>query len=123
MRKVTGNTLAHLIGAMDAGRQVTIRYVKPVKGGVEISRRRIEIHAIEVTGDGNIVIQCYDHRSRDRHTFRLDRVTHYTLHRSFGHTVPTVMEDEVIRSVDPRTGDADVITGFRAWDFAYQLVA
>jgi len=117
MRKVNENTLSHLLGAMDDARFVTIRYVKPVKGGVEISRRRIEIHAIEVSGEGNLLVKCYDHRSRDHHTFRLDRITHYTLHRSHGHTVPTSATPAEI------VGDDDLVTGFRAWDFAYKLAA
>jgi len=120
MRKASANTLAHLLGAMDASRMVTIRYVK--ESG-EVSRRKIEIHAIEVTAAGNIVIKCYDHRSGDKHTFRLDRITHYTLHRTFGHTIPTSpVTDVVIPGIDPMTLEAD-IAGFRAWDFTYQLVA
>lgn len=120
MRKVTENTLAHLLDAMDTARQVTIRYVKATG---EVSRRKIEIHAIYVDGKGDLIVKCYDHRSGDQHTFRLDRITHYTLHRTFGHSVPTTATPTVISSVDPMTGDEDAVTGFRAWDFTYTLAA
>lgn len=80
MRQATAKTLGHLLEAMDAQRAVTIRYAKPVRGGVEITRRRIEIHSIEVDGKGDTLVHCHDHRSNTRHTFRLDRITHYTLH-------------------------------------------
>lgn len=119
MRKNSANTLAHLLGAMDAGRAVTIRYVK---ANGEVSRRKIEIHAIEVTSAGDIVLNVFDHRSAERHTFRLDRITHYTLHRQFGHAVPTVAEVAEIVTTDRMTGDEGV-TGFRAWDFEYKLAA
>lgn len=126
MRKATANTLNHLLGAMYAQRAVTIRYAKPVKGGTEISVRRIEIHSIEVSSAGNILIECYDHRSADRHTFRLDRITDYTLHRApklARYTAPTVAAPTVSSSIDPTTGDEDMVTGFRAWDFAFNLAA
>jgi len=125
MRKVTDTTtlLVHLLAAAEAGRAVTIRYEKPVKDGVEISRRRIEIHAIEVDGKGALIIQCYDHRSRDRHTFRLDRVTHFTLHRAGGelarYTVPTTAK--VVAWADEH--DEDMVVGWRFWDFTFTLAA
>lgn len=119
MRKVTTKTLVHLIEAMDDGRAVTIRYVK---ANGEVSRRKIEIHAIEITAAGEFVLRVYDHRSADQHTFRLDRITHYTLHRQFGHSVPTVPAQAEIVTADVMTGDEDV-TGYRAWDFEYKLAA
>lgn len=120
MRKATANTLTNLLDAMSTGRMVTIRYVKPTG---EVSRRKIEIHAIEVSGEGNILVKCYDHRSDGVHTFRLDRITHYTLHRIFGHTVPTSsVADQVIPGTNPMTLEPDT-AGFRAWDFTYKLTA
>lgn len=126
MRKATANTLTHLVDAMYKQRAVTIRYAKPVKGGTEISVRRIEIHAIEVSGEGNVLIQCYDHRSGGRHTFRLDRITDYTLHRTprlAQYRMPCVATPGVDSSVDPMTGDEDAVTGLRAWDFTLDLAA
>lgn len=79
MRKNSASTLAHLLGAMAAGRAVTIRYVK--ENG-EVSRRRIEIHSFQVTKAGNITLRAWDHRDAEMTTFRLDRITHYTLHRT-----------------------------------------
>lgn len=117
MRLNTANTLGHLIEAMDAQRAVGIRYVK--ENG-ELSRRTIEIHTIEVSSKGDVTIECFDRRSNSRHTFRLDRITHYTLHRAplAAYRMP-VVEDRT-EVLDP---DTDEVTGFRAWDFRYQLAA
>lgn len=71
---------------------------------------------------GNTVIECYDHRSGSRHTFRLDRVTHYTLHRSgmlATYRVPVIAADQP-EILDRNTGE---VAGFRAWEFLFQLAA
>lgn len=118
MRKTNADTLGHLLRAMDDAKAVTIRYVK--ENG-EVSRRRIEIHQIEADSNGNILVKCYDHRSASYHTFRLDRVTHYTLHRSArlaAYRMPVVTHREPI--LDPAT---DEVCGYRAWDFLYKLAA
>lgn len=118
MRRANENTLIHLIKAMDAQRAVTIRYVKSTG---QVSRRKIEIKYIEVSNDGNILIQCYDHRSGDQlHTFRLDRITHYTLHRTA--KTATYVNPVVPAVRDLTDADGEVI-GFRAWDDMFSLVA
>lgn len=109
MRKVTTNTLAHLLGAMFAGRSVTIRYVKETG---EVSRRRIDIYSVQVTKAGNYTLTTWDHRDRELTTFRLDRITHYTLHRSAKLTAyarPVVADTEPILDAD-----TDEVAGFRA---------
>lgn len=98
MRKNSANTLAHLLGAMAAGRAVTIRYVK--ENG-EVSRRRVEIHSFQVTKAGNFTFRAWDHRDEEMTTFRVDRVTHYTLHRTpklaaYQHPTCTPDETEVV---------------------------
>lgn len=118
MRKTNADTLGHLLQAMDDAKAVTIRYVK--ESG-EVSRRRIEIHKIEIDGKGNALVKCYDHRSASYHTFRLDRITHYTLHRSAklaAYRMPVVVDREAV--LDP---DTDEVCGYRAWDFRFQLAA
>lgn len=117
MRKATTNTLAHLLGAMSAGRAVTIRYIK--ENG-EISRRRIEIHSFRVTNAGNITITAWDHRDEEMTTFRVDRITHYTLHRTpklAAYQHPTYAEQAT--EVVDEYGD---VTDVRAWG-TFELVA
>lgn len=118
MRKVTAQTLTHLLGAMDAQRAVTIRYVKPTG---EVSRRRIEIHSIRVTLKGDVIVWAYDQRDGEMTTFRLDRITHYTLHRTAklaAYRLPVVADTTEILDAD-----TDEVAGFRAWDEAYKLAA
>lgn len=117
MRQATTKTLAHLMGAMSAGRAVTIRYIR--KDG-EVSRRRVEIHSFTVTSAGNITFYAWDHRDQEMTTFRVDRVTHYTLHRTpklAAYTLPTYAT-EVAEVLDD---EGDVI-GFGAWG-TYELTA
>lgn len=118
MRQNAASTLGHLIEAMDAQRAVGIRYVKPCG---EVSRRTIEIHSIVVSSKGDVTIECFDRRTGTRHTFRLDRITHYTLHRPplAAYRMPVLAADESV-TVD---ADTDEVAGFRAWDFRYQLAA
>lgn len=116
MRKNTTNTLAHLLGAMVSGRAVTIRYIR--KDG-EVSRRRIEIHSFSVTQAGNITLWAWDQRDQEMTTFRVDRITHYTLHRApklTAYTHPVYAEP-----VDHTDEDGDV-TEVRAWGI-YELTA
>lgn len=120
MRKAAANTLAHLLTAMLAGRSVTIRYEKPVKGGIEVSRRRIDIHSVEVSSKGSVILRTWDHRDQEISTFRLDRITHYTLHRSpklAAYGLPTYAVD----TVDVLDED-DGLTGVSAWG-TYELTA
>ena len=121
MRKVTANTLAHLLNAMSAGRAVTIRYTR--KDG-EVSRRRIEIHEIRVTLKGDLIIRAWDHRDREMTTFRLDRISGYTLHRTpklAAYRLPVVAADA--GEATTTDADTDEICGFAAWTEAYGLTA
>lgn len=118
MRKVTANTTAHLLQAMASGRAVTIRYVK--ENG-EVSRRAIEIHSLRVTLKGDLIVRAWDRRDREMTTFRVDRITHYTLHRApklASYQLPVVADVETL--VDEDTNE---VTGFRAWDEALTLAA
>lgn len=118
MRQANDEMLIHLIEAMDAMRAVKIRYIK--ENG-EVSRRSIEIYGFEVSSAGNVVIKCHDRRSGEFHTFRLDRITHYTLHRSgrlASYQVPVAARDELV--LDKDTEEA---AGFRAYDYRYALAA
>ncbi len=117
MRKATANTLAHLLDAMAAGRAVTIRYTR--KDGV-VSRRRIEIHSFRVTSAGNITLYAWDERDQEMTTFRVDRISAYTLHRApklADYRFPTYAT-EVAETLDE---DGDV-TGFSAWG-TFELAA
>lgn len=117
MRKNSANTLAHLLGAMAAGRAVTIRYIR--EDG-EVSRRRIEIHSFRITNAGNITISAWDQRDAEMTTFRVDRITHYTLHRTpklAAYTFPTYAE-EISDLVD----EDGYATEVRAWG-TFELTA
>lgn len=118
MRKANDDMLTHLIEAMDAARAVRIRYIK--ENG-EVSRRSIEIHGFRVSAAGNVTVECFDRKSGYPHSFRLDRITDYTLHRTSklaAYVTPVVVNAEPFRD-----GDTDEVIGFRAWDFAYALAA
>jgi len=110
VRKNSTKTLAHLITAMGRKSAVTIRYVK--ENG-EVSRRGIEVHSIEVTKAGNIVVKAWDRRDAEMTTFRLDRITHYTLHRTTSeiarYAVPVAAADIAAQM------DDDEVTGYTAW--------
>ena len=118
MRQANDKMLIHLIQAMDAQRAVKIRYVK---ANGEVSRRSIEIHYLQVSAAGHVLVECFDRKSGERHSFRLDRITHYVLHRTRGlaaYRVPVVASAEPV--LDQDTAE---VAGFRSWDFAYALAA
>lgn len=119
MRAVTDRTalLVHMVKATGKQQAVTIRYVK---ANGEVSRRRIEIHQIRVDSKGAILLDSMDHRSRELRSFRLDRITHFTLHRSSrlaGYSWPVYAE-----ATDDLDEDGD-IAGCRTWTLAYTLAA
>ncbi|SHJ57613.1 WYL domain-containing protein [Nocardiopsis flavescens] len=114
----TSRTLRHLLGAMEAQRVVTLRYVD--RDG-KVSRRAVELHAVEVTASGALVVKGWCRRRGDVRTFRLDRVTAYRLHRV------THLADyrcPVTPVADPVTTDelGDVVA-VRGWTTAYTLAA
>ena len=80
----THRTLTHLITAHGHRRPVTITTTKQ-NGTTTV--RTIEITDITTTAAGHIVIRAHDRDRDDQRTFRLDRITHYTAHRTtYTHT-------------------------------------
>lgn len=114
----TSRTLAHLIGAMDAQRAVTLRYVD---AGGKVSRRAVELHAIEVTASGAVVVRGWCRRRGEVRTFRLDRVTHFRLHRAAhlaDYRCPvTPVADQVA------TDELGDVVAARGWTTTYTLAA
>lgn len=115
MRKAGTRTLAHLLGAMEARRAVTIRYVKECG---EVSRRTVEIFGVDVTSAGNITLRVMDRRTDEVRTFRLDRITHYTLHRSGW---LATYRTPVVAVVPEIPEDDDAPIRYRLWDTRYVL--
>ncbi|TQN30747.1 WYL domain-containing protein [Haloactinospora alba] len=114
----TGRTLAHLVGAAEATRAVTLRYVK--ENG-EVSRRAVELHAVEVTAAGDIVLRAFDRRSGATRSFRLDRVTHFRIHRAphlADYRAPVTPVADPVATDD--SGDAVAV---QPWTSAYTLAA
>lgn len=126
MRKNSTKTLAHLIGAMDNQTAVSIRYVK---SDGTVSRRTIEVHSFEVTKAGNITLRAWDRRDEEMTTFRLDRITHYTLHRAtskiarYTNLVEPVEGVEEVVTVVEAADDEVYTTGLGRWTSAYELVS
>lgn len=91
--ETTDRTLARLIRAMDNQHPVTITYTKA--DGTE-TLRTIEIHDVTTTKAGNFILRAIDRESGEKKSWRLDRISHYTIHRT-AYTVPVI-------SVDAPTG-------------------
>lgn len=72
-------TTLRLMNAMDRQQPVTITYTK-ANGDETI--RTIEIYNIEVSNAGDILLKVMDRESGEKRTFRVDRITAYTVHRS-----------------------------------------
>lgn len=77
-------TTTRLLKAWDARRPVTITYTK-ADGSTTI--RTIEIYDVKVTKAGDVILKAMDRDSGESRTFRLDRISHYTIHRT-AYTVP-----------------------------------
>ncbi|MGH3372379.1 MAG: WYL domain-containing protein [Nocardioidaceae bacterium] len=77
-RQATGQTLADLYRAIDNQRPVTVTYTKA--DGSE-SVRTIEPYELATTKAGDVIVKAMDRESHDRRSFRVDRITAYTLHR------------------------------------------
>lgn len=77
-------TTARLIRAMDNEHPVTITYTK-ADGSQTV--RTIEIFDIRITKAGDTLIVAMDRETQERRSFRADRITHYSLHRT-AYTVP-----------------------------------
>ncbi|MBQ1081591.1 WYL domain-containing protein [Nocardiopsis sp. B62] len=114
----TSRTLAHLLGAMDAQRAVTLRYVD--RDG-QVSRRAVELHSVEVTANGDVVVRGWCRRRGEVRTFRLDRISAYRLHR-VAHLADyrcpvTPVADQVA------TDELGDVVAVRGWTTAYTLAA
>lgn len=70
---------ARLHTAARTGRRMTIRYVKPTG---EVSRRSIVVASVRLTKAGYVTVRATDLKIGEDRTFRADRITHTTLHRS-----------------------------------------
>jgi predicted DNA-binding transcriptional regulator YafY len=108
MRRATDQTktLVDLLRALDNKCPVTITYLKEMRDSVTGRKagelvetvRTIEVYDAQVTGAGNIVLVSMDRESRERRTWRLDRITHYTVHR-MAFLVPREAESPQIDTV------------------------
>lgn len=116
MRKSGASTTAHILTAMLGQNALTIRYTD--RDG-KVSRRAIEVLGIEVTTAGNLVAYAVDRRSGERRTFRLDRITHYTLHRGrlAQYTTP------VVPGTSWNYDEDGYLVSARAWDQQFVLIA
>lgn len=76
-RESQDRTTTRLIRAWDRRRPITITYVKA--DGTE-TLRTIEIYDITVTKAGNVTLLAMDRQTGESRTWRLDRITAYTIH-------------------------------------------
>ncbi|MFI6530502.1 WYL domain-containing protein [Streptomyces uncialis] len=88
--ETTAQTLTRLIKALDSSHPVTITYTK---ADSTITIRTIEIYDINITAAGDITIKAMDRESGESRTFRLDRITAYTTHRT-AYTITRSTTDE-----------------------------
>lgn len=82
-------TLTRLIKALDANHPVTISYLKEEKdeNGKKTGRlvetvRTIEVYDLVVTNSGEILIKAMDRETGESRSFRVDRITAYSIHRT-----------------------------------------
>jgi predicted DNA-binding transcriptional regulator YafY len=88
-RETEQQTTARLIRAWDKQRPVTITYTK-ADGSETV--RTIEIYDVTVTKAGATIVKAMDRQSGESRTWRMDRVSAYTLH-SGAYTVPRETEE------------------------------
>lgn len=82
--KITANetqaqTLTRLLAAADRHHPVTITYTKA--DGTQ-TVRTVEVYDVRTTKAGDITLKAMDRDSQESRTFRLDRITAYTTHRT-----------------------------------------
>lgn len=70
---------ARLHTAARTGRRLSIRYVKP---SGEVSRRSLSVTSVSLTKAGHVTVRATDLKIDEGRSFRADRITHTTLHRS-----------------------------------------
>lgn len=76
--------IARLHTAARTSRRLSIRYVKPTG---EVSRRSLSVGTVKLTKAGHVTVRATDLKIDEDRSFRADRITHTTLHRS---TAPAV---------------------------------
>lgn len=76
-RETEQATTTRLIRAWDKQRPITITYTK---ADDTQTVRTIEIYDITVTKAGNVILKAMDRESGESRTWRLDRITAYTVH-------------------------------------------
>ena len=82
-------TLTCLIKALDAKYPVTVTYLKEEKdeagkktGHLVETVRTLEIYDLVVTNAGDILIKAMDRETGESRSFRADRITAYSIHRT-----------------------------------------
>lgn len=84
---VVDDDLARVHTALRTGRELSIRYVKP---SGEVSRRRVRPQSLFISKAGQEVLRAEDdRRDGEVRSFRWDRVTATTLHRSVRRSAPS----------------------------------
>ncbi len=104
MRKATDQhrTLVDLLTAASRKLPVTVTALKEEKddqgrktGELVETVRTLEIYDASVTNEGNILITAMDRETKEKRSFRLDRIKFYTIHRTMTFVIP--VEDEPTR--------------------------
>lgn len=76
---IEDNDTARLHTAARTGRTMSIRYVKP---SGEVGIRKIAVGSVKLTKGGFVTVRATDLKIGEDRTFRADRMTHTTLHRT-----------------------------------------
>lgn len=84
-RQTATRTTADLCRAHDRRHPVTITYTK---ASGEQTVRTIEIHEMRTTSAGDLIAVAMDRQSGESRTWRIDRITAYTVHRSAAYQMP-----------------------------------
>ena len=93
-------TLTRLIKALDKRQPVTITYLKEEKdqagkktGALVETVRTVEIYDFYVSAAGDILAKAMDRETGEMRSFRTDRISSYTVHRT-AYTVARPAADE-----------------------------
>lgn len=93
-KQASSRTIADMYRAIDTKRPVTITYTK-ADGSETV--RTIEPHDIRTTKNGDVIVKAADRQSGESRTFRIDRITAYTLHRGQFHVQMPAVEGEPVK--------------------------
>jgi len=99
MRTVTSTQTLRTVIERAIAKQhpVTISYVTASGRNVV---RTVEPYRISVSAAGDVLVKTMDRESGDYRRFRLDRITHYTVHRTYFSIKNPTHLTEVVLSVD-----------------------